>query len=269
MGRTAGAAAGHGRAAGAAALAKKALSIRPRTATGADARNRPGRLGGGLRGAARSGADGRIDWPATLRQGRPQRREQLVLRPRSQQADELWLVLVDASASTRRHGALSMAKGVLAELFDSAYRQRARLAVLQAGGREAQWLWQGRKASAELHRWLQELGAGGGTPLLAALNQAGDWLSRRQRAKPSERQRLLILTDGRLRDLLPNLAPLPCPTLLLDTERAPIRLGRTRQLAQALQAEYQHIDDLLPVGAEDADRRQAGSYGLSVTWRTQ
>ena len=210
---------------------------------------------------------GRIDWAATLRQGRPQRREQLVLRPRSQQAEELWLVLVDASASMRRHSALSLAKGVLAELFDNAYRQRERLAVLQAGGREAQWLWQGRKASAELHRWLHELGAGGGTPLLDALNQAGDWLLRRQRAKPSERQRLLILTDGRLRDQS-NLAPLPCPTLLLDTERAPIRLGRARQLAQALQAEYQHIDDLLPVGAEDADRRQAGSYGLSVTWRT-
>ncbi|WP_277374938.1 VWA domain-containing protein [Pseudomonas sp. AA-38] len=226
-------------------MAKKALSIRPRTATGVDARNRPGRLGGGLRGAARSGVGGRIDWAATLRRGRPQRREQLVLRPRSQQADELWLVLVDASASTRRHGALSLAKGVLAELFDSAYRQRARLAVLQAGGREAQWLWQGRKASAELHRWLQELGAGGGTPLLDALNQASDWLLRRQRGKPHERQHLLILTDGRLRDL-PSLAPLPCPTLLLDTERAPIRLGRARQLAQALQADYHHIDDLAP-----------------------
>jgi magnesium chelatase subunit ChlD-like protein len=178
----------------------------------------------------------------------------LVLRPRSKQADALWLVLVDASASMRRHSALSLAKGVLAELFDNAYRQRARLAVLQAGGREAQWLWQGRKASAELHRWLHELGAGGGTPLLDALNQAGDWLLRRQRAKPSERQRLLILTDGRLRDQS-NLAPLPCPTLLLDTERAPIRLGRARQLAQALQAEYQHIDDLAP-----------GAPGR--TWRT-
>jgi magnesium chelatase subunit ChlD-like protein len=169
----------------------------------------------------------------------------LVLRPRSQRAEELWLVLLDASASTRRHGALSRAKGVLAGVFDSAYRQRARLAVLQAGGREAQWLWQGRKASAELHRWLHELGAGGGTPLLDALQQAGDWLLRRQRLKPNERQRLLILTDGRLRDL-PALLPLSCPSLLLDTERAPIRLGRARQLAQTLQAEYYHIDDLAP-----------------------
>jgi magnesium chelatase subunit ChlD-like protein len=243
VGRAAGAAAGHGRTPGAAALGKKALSIRPRQPKGADARPRPGKLSGGRSGASRSGRLGAIDWPASLLKGRPQRREQLLLRPRSQQAEQLWLVLVDASASTRRHGALSLAKGLLAEVFDSAYRQRARLAVLQAGGREPHWLWQGRKASAELHRWLHELGAGGGTPLLAALRQAGDWLQRRQRAKPNERQRLLILTDGRLRDW-PALAPLPCPSLLLDTERAPIRLGRARQLAQQLGADYHHIDDL-------------------------
>lgn len=177
-----------------------------------------------------------------------------MLRPRSRQAEELWLVLVDASASTRRHGALSLAKGVLAEAFDNAYRQRARLAVLQAGGREAQWLWQGRKASAELHRWLHALGAGGGTPLLDALRQAGDWLLRRQRAKPSERQRLLILTDGRLRDW-PPLAPLSCPALLLDTERAPIRLGRGRELARQLGADYQHIDELSPLAGDPCAHR--------------
>ncbi|QTS89166.1 VWA domain-containing protein [Ectopseudomonas khazarica] len=243
--------------------------MRPRNATGADAGKRPGRLGGGLRGAARAGAHGRIDWPASLRHGRPLRREHLVLRPRSRQADELWLVLVDASASTRRHGALSLSKGLLAELFDSAYRQRARLAVLQAGGREAQWLWQGRKASAELHAWLQQLGAGGGTPLLDALQQAGDWLVRRRRQKPAEQQRLLILTDGRLRDW-PAMHPLGCPTLLIDSERAPIRLGRGRELARQLGADYQHIDDLLPCRSPLAgdDRRQAGSYGLSIPWRT-
>lgn len=193
-----------------------------------------------------------------------------MLRPRSRQAEELWLVLVDASASTRRHGALSLAKGVLAEVFDSAYRQRARLAVLQAGGREAQWLWLGRKASAGLHRWLRELGAGGGTPLLDALQQAGDWLARRRRLKPDERQRLLILTDGRLRDW-PALAPLPCPSLLVDIESTPIRLARARRLAAELGADYHHIDDLLPCGSRLAGdhRRQAGSHRSLTAWRTR
>mgnify|MGYP002718044088 FL=1 len=78
-----------------------------------------------------------------------------------------------------------------------------------------------------------QLGAGGGTPIIEALQLATPWLIRRQRHKPGEQQRLLLLTDGRLRDW-PRLTALPCPGLLLDIERAPIRLGRTRQLAQAL-----------------------------------
>jgi magnesium chelatase subunit ChlD-like protein len=155
----------------------------------------------------------------------------------------LWLVVVDASASTRRHGALSQAKGLLAQLFEQAYRQRARLAVLHASGAQAQWLWQGQKASAQLHDWLNELGAGGGTPLIEALQQAAVWLSRRQQLKPAEQQRLLILTDGRLRDWSP-LAASACPSVLVDLECAPIRLGRGRLLASQLGAEYRHIQAL-------------------------
>jgi magnesium chelatase subunit ChlD-like protein len=155
----------------------------------------------------------------------------------------LWLVIVDASASTQRFGALSQAKGLLAQLFEQAYRQRARLAVLHASGAQAQWLWQGQKASALLHDWLAELGAGGGTPLIEALQQAGSWLKRRQQLKPAEQQRLLILTDGRLRDW-PALTTSACPALLVDIECAPIRLGRGRLLARELGAEYRHIEEL-------------------------
>ncbi|KAF1054478.1 MAG: hypothetical protein GAK43_00835 [Stenotrophomonas maltophilia] len=178
-----------------------------------------------------------------MRQGRPRHPDELILSARSQRPAELWLVLVDASASTRRHGALAQAKGLLASTFERAYRERARLALLQATGRQPRWLWQGHKASAELHRWLHELGAGGGTPLLDALAQANDWLQRRQRHKPGERQRLLVITDGRLRDW-PSLLPASCPTLLVDIEGGPVRLGRARQLAEALGADYRHISEL-------------------------
>ncbi len=152
-------------------------------------------------------------------------------------------MIVDASASTRRHGALAQAKGLLAGLFDSAYRQRARLAVLHATGCQPQWLWQGRKASPALQHWLAELGAGGGTPLVEALQQAGLWLARRQRQKPAEEQRMLILTDGRLKDW-PALEPLACPALLVDIEGGPIRLGRARKLAEELGAEYRTVSEL-------------------------
>ena len=152
-------------------------------------------------------------------------------------------IAVVRRAVSTGHGALSKAKGLLSEVFEQARRQRARLALLHATGRQAQWLWQGQKASAALQQWLAELGAGGGTPLFDALQQAADWQARRQRLHPGETQRLLIITDGRLRDWS-ALAPSACPALLVDIESAPIRLGRARQLATELGADYRHIDSL-------------------------
>ncbi len=165
------------------------------------------------------------------------------MRARSRTPGELWLVIVDASASTRRHGALAQAKGLLADTFEQAYRQRARLAVLHATGAQPRWLWQGQKASGQLQQWLAQLGAGGGTPLIEALGQAREWLDQRQRQKPAEHQRLLVLTDGRLRDW-PTLQPLNCPTVLVDIEGGGVRLGRARKLAVELEADYRPISEL-------------------------
>ncbi|WP_449432855.1 vWA domain-containing protein [Pseudomonas putida] len=176
----------------------------------------------------------------TLLKGRPQLRKDLCWQQRQAQAAELWLVIVDASASTRRHQALVQTKGLLAELFDQAYRQRARLALVTASGSAPQWQRHGLKASAALQPWLQALGAGGGTPLLGALEQARQWLQARRKAHPQETQRCLVFTDGRLQRW-DALQPMPCATLLVDMELAPIRLGRARQLAEQLQADYQHL----------------------------
>ncbi|WP_263140260.1 VWA domain-containing protein [Pseudomonas sp. RIT-PI-AD] len=223
-------------------MAKKDLSIRSAPLAGADARQRPGENQGGTQGA-RSGVGlrGRIDWPATLAGGRPRQRSDLIRSPRRADSPALWVVILDASASTGRHGALGRAKALLSGLFEQAYRQRVRLAVLQAGGRDARWSWLDRPASARLQAWLIRLGAGGGTPLEDALRQAHDWLVRRQRQRPTERQRLLIFTDGRLRHLPAQLIPC-CPSLLIDIESGPIRLGRGRLLAERLGAEYRSLD---------------------------
>ncbi|ROM69814.1 magnesium chelatase [Pseudomonas brassicacearum] len=182
-----------------------------------------------------------MNWTGTLLNGRPRRQEDLRFHSRQRSPHELWLVIVDASASTRRHGALSDGKGLLAQLFDDAYRQRARLALLTASGTVPTWQVQGLKASAGLRDWLDGLGAGGGTPLLAALNEAGRWLTARRKRLPAEQQRVLVMTDGRVKEGL-SLPYLDCPCLLIDIERGPIRLGRARQLAGQLQAEYWHID---------------------------
>ncbi|MFC6338196.1 VWA domain-containing protein [Pseudomonas sp. CCM 7891] len=197
----------------------------------------------GRQGQAYAAAEGTVNWPGTLLGGRPQRREDLLYRLRSRSPHELWLVVVDASASTRRHQALRDAKGLLAQLFDDAYRQRARMALLTASGQSPKWQVQGLKAAKGLVTWLDGLGAGGGTPLLAALSEARHWLVARRKGYPAEQQRLLVITDGRLKDVA-GLPLLDCPGLLVDIERGPIRLGRARELAAGLQVDYRHIDDL-------------------------
>ncbi|MBF8729885.1 VWA domain-containing protein [Pseudomonas guariconensis] len=206
----------------------------------ADAKPQPGTLSGTPRGRARAGGAARVAWLATLLKGRPRHRHDLCWQQRQAQAPELWLVIVDASASTRRQQALAHAKGLLAELFDQAYRLRARLALLTASGGAPRWQRHGLKASAALQPWLQALGAGGGTPLIAALEEARHWLQARAKRYPHETQRCLVLTDGRLQRWN-ALRPMPCATVLVDMELAAVRLGRARQLAEQLQAEYRHI----------------------------
>lgn len=164
------------------------------------------------------------------------------------------MLVVDASASTRRHGALSQAKGLLGTLLQQAYQQRVRVAVLHATGMQAQWSFEGQKSSAAMRVWLNELGAGGGTPLIEGLAQTRQWLAQRQRSKPAEQQRVLVITDGRVRDW-PALAPLACATVLVDIESGPIRLGRARLLAEQLGADYHPIDQLWTASLGDQNNR--------------
>lgn len=202
---------------------------------------RLGKQPGATRGRAVVAGIGAVAWLPTLLKGRPRLRQDLCWQQRKARTAELWLVIVDASASTRRHQALAQSKGLLATLFDQAYRQRARLALLTASGGTPQWQRHGLKASAALQPWLQALGAGGGTPLIAALEQAQRWLQARHKAHPHETQRCLIFTDGRLQRWQ-AVQPLSCATLLVDMELAPVRLGRARLLAEQLQAQYQHLE---------------------------
>lgn len=178
----------------------------------------------------------------TLLRGRPRIADDLAFKTRKSAAQELWVVVVDASASTRRHQALSDAKGLLAQVFEDAYRQRVRVAVLQASGHRPQWQVSGAKATKMLDDWLTTLGAGGGTPLLQALGDVAGWLKVRRKQLPQEQQRFLLVTDGRLKawSTLPAVA---CPGLLIDIERGPIRLGKSRQMATELAIDYVHIDE--------------------------
>lgn len=202
-----------------------------------------GKTAGGRQGARGIGEDGAIAWLPTLLRGRPRRAGDLLRQPRSRRPAQLWLVILDHSASTRRHGALAQAKGLLADWFEQAYRQRVRVAVLQAAGARPEWSFQGQRSGQALQAWLNTLGAGGGTPLLAGLAEARIWLGRRRRQHPGEECQLLLVTDGRLRALAGLTAP-DCRTLVLDIELGSVRLGRALELARRLGAEYRHLEEV-------------------------
>ncbi|QNQ99555.1 magnesium chelatase [Pseudomonas oryzihabitans] len=198
---------------------------------------------GGRQGARSPGTAGPIAWVPTLLLGRPRRADDLLRQPRRQRPAQLWLVIVDHSASTRRHGALAQAKGLLADWFEQAYRQRVRVAVLQTAGERPEWSFQGQRSGQALQAWLEQLGAGGGTPLLAGLAEAQQWLQSRRRQRPGEECQLLLVTDGRLRDLEALAVP-DCPVQVLDIELGPLRLGRAGELARRLGAEYRHLEEV-------------------------
>jgi magnesium chelatase subunit ChlD-like protein len=54
---------------------------------------------------------------------------------------------------------------------------------------------------------------------------------------------LVILTDGRIKGL-PARVAFNCPSLLIDIEQGPIRLGRAIEMARQLGADYRHINEL-------------------------
>ncbi|ENA29637.1 MULTISPECIES: VWA domain-containing protein [Pseudomonas] len=227
-------------------MAKKALSIRPRVTQVADARPLPGKASSGRHGASRTGEAGAVAWVPTLLRGLPRREADLIRQPRSQLPREHWLFIVDASASMRRHGALVQAKGVLLGFLEQAYRARASVAVLGATGVQPHWLAQARRASQQVPGWLEDLGAGGGTPLLESLEHAHEWLKQHQCRLGNEPVSVVVMTDGRVRAWT-SLPRLDASVLVIDTERAPVRVGRARQLAADLQAVYCHVDEL-PIG---------------------
>lgn len=220
-------------------MAKKAVS--PRLArTGA---KRTQTLTRAFYATGGAGQGQRIAWVATLSKGRPLTPAHLRWQSGPGHVPPLWLVVVDTSASTRRHGALARAKGFLQALFDQAYRQRARLALLTASGAGAQWHRHGLKASAALAPWLEQLGAGGGTPLPQALDEASRWLARQRGREPGQALRCVVVSDGRVKTVQ-AVRPLGCDTLVVDIELGSVRLGKCRELAQRLGAQYVHLEAL-------------------------
>lgn len=143
-----------------------------------------------------------IDWPQTLlAKGRGALQRQHLRRHRcTTRPARLHLLLIDTSASMRRHGRLALAKGCADRLIAQAARHGDEAGVLCFGGTAPTWLQRPGPARRALALRVRGLGGGGGTPLAAALATADAALQQRRRRSASTDHIdtwLWLLTDGR------------------------------------------------------------------------
>lgn len=174
--------------------------------------------------------------------------------------DTLILFVVDASGSMSARQRMETVKGAVLALLQDAYQQRDRVGVISFRGPKAEVLLEATNSVELAEKKLRRLPTGGRTPLAHALFLTHERLQRVLRQDPEQAVLLIILSDGKANVLLPEasggdawvqteqqaakLAALPMPTLFLDTDSGVVRVGRGKELAAILQANYLMLDDL-------------------------
>ncbi|MDO9236682.1 MAG: VWA domain-containing protein, partial [Aquabacterium sp.] len=199
-------------------------------------------VGATLRSAALRGAD---DFQVT--------KNDLHQQIRSGKTANLILFVVDASGSMAAQRRMEAVKGAVLSLLTDAYQQRDEVAVISFGGKSAQLLLPPTRSVDLAEQNLHELPTGGRTPLPHALSVALETLE-----KTGMPPLLVLLSDGKANVALTEgndpwqeslrfaglLAERGVPALVLDTETGYLRLGKARQLAQALGAECLTLEEL-------------------------
>ena len=147
------------------------------------------------------------------------------------------LVLLDTSASTLRNNRLADAKAAILKIAEQAYLEREQLGILGFGNQQVQTLLPRKRAPKALRRLLDNIEAGGGTPLRQVIEQAIRYQRQLRISQPGLRLRNYLITDGKSSASLAGLR-LDGDTVLIDIESSRIRRGRGSEFANALGARY-------------------------------
>ncbi len=181
------------------------------------------------------------------------RKSDLHQQVRMSKSANLILFVVDASGSMAAQRRMEAVKGAVLALLTDAYQQRDEVAVIAFRGTSATLLLPPTRSVDLAEQGLRELPTGGRTPLPHALQLVLETLEKTE--KPPL---LVLLSDGKANVALSDggdpwqealmraelLAGCGVPALVLDTESGYLRLGRARQLAQALGAECLSLEEL-------------------------
>jgi len=212
-----------------------------------------------LRSAAVNGLDPETGVPIV----RPENYRRKV---RHSTTDTLILFVVDASGSMSARKRMETVKGAVLALLTDAYQQRDRVGVIAFRGVRAEVLLSPTQSVERAEDQLRRLSTGGRTPLAHALFLAHKTIHQAcfRNKDPDQSVLLILLSDGKANVPLPpgepggvmgdawsqavqvagKLAFLGVPSLFLDTDAGHIRVGRGKELAEVLCADYLRLEDL-------------------------
>jgi magnesium chelatase subunit D len=169
----------------------------------------------------------------------------------------LVLFCVDASGSMAARRRMTQVKTAILSLLLDAYRRRDKVGLVTFRGSRAEVVLPPTRSVDIAAARLDELPAGGRTPLAEGLLEAARVLQRERLRDPRLRPLLVVVTDGRAtgghdavaraQRAAEHVASLAVSTVVVDSESGPLRLGLAGRLADALRAEH------LPVAEVSAD----------------
>ena len=162
---------------------------------------------------------------------------QLAFKKASTAEQKLHLILLDTSASTLTDSLSSVAKSVVMNITDDAYLQRENISLLGFGNENVDTIIKAGRAPKQVANLLDNISAMGGTPLRLILEKASQSIKQLSRKYPGLSLFCYLITDGRSRVDIDDLK-LSVPTLLIDIEKAQIKRGRGKLLADQLGAQY-------------------------------
>lgn len=196
-------------------------------------------------------------------------RDDLHQKHRIDKTANLVIFVVDASGSMAASRRMEAVKGSVLTLLTEAYQKRDQVGVIAFRGVEAELLLSPTNSTDLAEVALVNLPTGGRTPLPHALQLSLE-LIEKSNLRNGLRPLLVILSDGKANVPLPGggnpwlqtlelckeLKKKQVPSLLLDTENDYIRLGKAKDMAEALGAHYLSLEEL-----------SAKSVTLSITDR--
>jgi len=180
------------------------------------------------------------------------RRDDLRRAVREGRESNLVLFAVDASGSMAARARMSAVSGAVLSLLRDAYQRRDRVGLVTFRGARAEVVLPPTSAVDAAAVRLRSLRTGGRTPLADGLLCCARVLGAERLRDPARRPLLLVLTDGRAThggfDAALAAAGLlrrdRVPSVVVDCESGPVRLGLSGRLAVALDGACVRLEEL-------------------------